>query len=56
MTEKTARDRTILAVFAHPDDETTTTGGTLALYASQGGASSGDYRHPRRLGNPRPGW
>ena len=28
--------RTLLAVFAHPDDETFGTGGTLALYASRG--------------------
>lgn len=29
-------DKRILAVFAHPDDETTTSGGTLARYAAEG--------------------
>ena len=29
-------DKRILAVFAHPDDETTTSGGTLARYATEG--------------------
>ena len=29
-------NRRILAVFAHPDDETTTSGGTLARYAAEG--------------------
>ncbi len=31
-----SQGRTILAVFAHPDDETTTAGGTLARYAAGG--------------------
>ena len=29
-------DRRMLLVHAHPDDETLTTGGTMALYTSQG--------------------
>ncbi|MGY2061606.1 PIG-L family deacetylase, partial [Nocardia gipuzkoensis] len=28
--------RTMLVILAHPDDESTTTGGTLALYAARG--------------------
>ena len=28
--------QSILGIFAHPDDETTTSGGTLAMYASRG--------------------
>lgn len=31
-----SRDKRILAVFAHPDDETTTSGGTMARYAAEG--------------------
>ena len=31
-----ASQRTLLAVHAHPDDETITTGGTLARYAAEG--------------------
>lgn len=34
--ENTPQKRTLLAVLAHPDDETFGTGGTLALYAQRG--------------------
>ncbi len=33
-----SQQRTILAVLAHPDDETFGMGGTLALYAKMGAA------------------
>ncbi len=36
MVSETAKERTLLAVLAHPDDETFGMGGTLALYARQG--------------------
>lgn len=36
MTPSTAPDRRLLLVHAHPDDETLTTGGTMAAYAARG--------------------
>ncbi len=36
MPDRSDAERSILGIFAHPDDETTTSGGTLAMYASRG--------------------
>jgi N-acetylglucosamine malate deacetylase 2 len=54
--ENKAPQRKLLAVFAHPDDESFICGGTLAKYASEGveitlvSATKGDMG--RRMGNP----
>ncbi|PYI53045.1 PIG-L family deacetylase [Paenibacillus flagellatus] len=53
---ETTKTRNLLAVFAHPDDETFICGGTLAKYASEGvditlvSATRGEMG--RRMGNP----
>ncbi|MEF2967703.1 PIG-L family deacetylase [Paenibacillus sp. M1] len=54
--ERTVGGRKLLAVFAHPDDETFICGGTLAKYAAEGteitlvSATRGEMG--RRMGNP----
>lgn len=56
MNHEQAPKRKLLAVFAHPDDETFICGGTLAKYAAEGveitlvSATKGDMG--RRMGNP----
>ncbi|SEN95636.1 PIG-L family deacetylase [Paenibacillus sp. OV219] len=56
MNHEQAPKRKLLAVFAHPDDESFICGGTLAKYASEGveitlvSATKGDMG--RRMGNP----
>lgn len=56
MKHEQAPKRKLLAVFAHPDDESFICGGTLAKYASEGveitlvSATKGDMG--RRMGNP----
>jgi bacillithiol biosynthesis deacetylase BshB2 len=53
---RTQAGRRLLAVFAHPDDETFICGGTLAKYASEGVAitlvSATRGEMGRRMGNP----
>ena len=41
---------TLLAVFAHPDDEAFGVGGTLCRYARRGDRRSPGHSHPRRGG------
>jgi N-acetyl-1-D-myo-inositol-2-amino-2-deoxy-alpha-D-glucopyranoside deacetylase len=61
---KSTRRQTLLAVHAHPDDETITMGGTLARYSAEGvrtvvvtctRGDLGEVRDPCLLGDGAPG-